>query len=310
MIEIPNYYKNTIITMFGDKGHEWLDKLPDLIIKYINDFALTDIKVLDNLTYNIVLFANAKEYGAVILKIGLPENELLIREITALSHFKNGACKCLYGNQDDGVLLLERIIPGDSLNIVNSQIDRIKVLHQVATNLHRNSELPSNLPTYSEIFNRSLINQKNNPQKYLLIDKYLTQAHDYLNEIEKQDLPDILLHADLHTNNIIKNNNEWKAIDPHGFIGKEYYEPIRFIEHEILENDLNKDDIINIVNNIAEYFHYPQDLILKALYLDFVLTISWDIEINTSIIQIEQKIRLINIIEIILAMSNTISYSI
>ena len=42
-IKMPKKYRQGIKNMFGQKGEEWLEELPEIVNKYIQEFNLTDI---------------------------------------------------------------------------------------------------------------------------------------------------------------------------------------------------------------------------------------------------------------------------
>lgn len=280
-IKIPKYYKENVINMFGNIGKTWLNKLPEIIDKYITKFSITNLRINENLTFNIILFGNCKKYGDIVLKIGLPFNELLIRESKALNYFNgNSACKCYYYNEDDGVLLLEYIYPSIKLSEIDDLKYKIKLFSDVVSSLQAIKFRKIDLPTYREIFYRSLDMSKKNADKFKLIINNLDIAINFFKDIEKAKFPETLLHADLNEDNILVYNGLGKVIDPHGFIGETIFETSRFTQKLILKTEITEEEILRISNLVNSYFNYDINLFLKALYIDYVLTICWDIEVN------------------------------
>ena len=105
-------FEKNILGIYKDKGREWLTNLPITVENIANEYNLSDLKPLGNLSYNYVLsgFQNTKP---IILKLGLDINALK-QEATTLKIFAGfGAIQVLAA--DDGMLLLERAIPGISL---------------------------------------------------------------------------------------------------------------------------------------------------------------------------------------------------
>ncbi len=281
MIDLQENYKNGIISMFGTKGQNWLNNFPIMIEKYIRKFNLTNVEVLNDLTFNIVLFAECEEFGKVILKIGLPDFELLVRETIALENFKGkGACQCYYSNKEDGIMILERLIPGETLHNVESREERIKAFCDVALNLNEKVTELLQLPTYREILDRSIKQANEQEEKYKPLKEMITFADKLYKEIENSYLPKYLLHADLHHSNILTSSSGRKAIDPHGFVGEKVLETARFMENEIDKKEMSKDNIVEVVELMAIHFGEDKQLICKALFIDYVLSTCWDIEIN------------------------------
>lgn len=54
-LELPNKYKDKIINRYGAKGEEWLENINNIVEKYKKQFQLQDIKLIENLTMNIVI---------------------------------------------------------------------------------------------------------------------------------------------------------------------------------------------------------------------------------------------------------------
>lgn len=281
MIRLPDRYKERITAMFGQQGVQWLESVPFIIKKYIKRFGLTKIKLLDDLTFNIVLFANCREFGEVVLKIGLPYNELLIRETIALENFSGvGACKCYYSNIDDGIILLERLLPGETLHKINEREERIKAFCEVAQKLNKKADKAIDLPTYREILNRSIQKSKQEKEMFRNIKALIDIADNIYGEIEIMNLDKYILHADLHHSNILTSGNSMKAIDPHGFIGEHVMETSRFIENEIQKQPLNEKNIVEVIDMVANCYKEDRQMVCKALFVDYVLSTCWDIELN------------------------------
>jgi len=282
MLKLPDEYKVKIISMFGSLGENWLANVPEIVDKYIAKFNLTNLQVHEGLSINLILFAECEELGEVVLKIGLPVfDELIYRETKALEQFDGkSACKCYYNNLDDGIRILERLIPGKTLHKVEDREERIKAFCDVALNLDVKLTYDIKLPSYREILDRSIKQSYEEPERFKSLKELITAANSLYKEIENENLPKYLLHADLHHNNILTSGNERKAIDPHGFLGEKVLETARFIENEIEKQKMNKDNVLEVVNLMANYFNEDKILICKALFIDYVLSTCWDIEMN------------------------------
>lgn len=297
MIKIPENYQRNIIGMFGEAGANWLAKVPGIIQKYIEDFLLYDVRILEDLTFNIILFAKSNEMGPVMLKISLPENELIVRETLALEHFKgHGACNCFYSNREDGVLIIEQLFPGKTLHEVASREERIQEFSKVALKLKQVQGLENELPTYRTILDRSITSASQNQEKYAPILDCLTIADELYRTIETEDRPKHVLHADLHHSNILSSGNERKAVDPHGFIGEKVMESARFMENEIPKTGFTKESIEETIALIKKYYDENEIDLLKALYIDYVLSTCWDIEVNFDPQHIANDISNINLV--------------
>lgn len=107
-----NIFHSNIINIYGETGKVWLYKLPQLMAAISSRLDLRDLKEVSNLTYNYVL-SGFQGDNPIILKLGL-DSKGLAREAFALKCFAGcGAAKVLA--EDEGMLLLERAVPGTSL---------------------------------------------------------------------------------------------------------------------------------------------------------------------------------------------------
>ena len=63
---------------------------------------------------------------------------------------------------------------------------------------------------------------------------FADKAENIFFDIEKMNYRKVLLHGDLHHQNILFNENKgWKAIDPKGIIGVPVMELARFLDNQI-----------------------------------------------------------------------------
>lgn len=301
MIKIPETYKNNIINMFGESGEKWLNIVPNIVDKYVKKFNLKNIQILNDLTFNIIIFAECDSFGKIIFKVSLPNNELLIRETNALNKFNGfGACKCFYSNVDDGIIIIERLEPGKTLHEVEDREDRIKEFCKVAKSLNNSLNEHIDLPSYRQILNRSIDASNQYPEKYQILKHYIEEADNLYQEIESMKLPIYLLHADLHHNNILSSGTQRKAIDPHGFIGERVMETARFLENEIVKNEINEEIVLETIKMMSNFYEEDEELICKSLFIDYTLSTCWDIEVNTNKEHIINDINNLNIIKNVL----------
>ena len=283
MINISEEYKRNINNMFGEIGSKWIDLIPTIIEKYSSKFRLTNIKVIEPLTYNIVMFADSKDYGPVVFKIEIPYKEMTIREAEALElNNGKGACKCYYKNIDDGVLLIERLYPGKSLNEVNSLDERTRVFSEVLDKFSIEINHKTELPSYKDILQRSIDMVYTN-DKFNEIKEVVSIAERIYQDIECKNESNHLLHSDLYSDNIILSNNEWKSIDPHGFIGNKILDTAIFIQKELDKIGYTEENIRKMIKLVSYYCRFTEEDIANAFYVNYVLNICWDKEVNLDI---------------------------
>lgn len=298
MLKLPEEYESKILSMFGADGANWLETIPKVIDKYIIEFGLKELQINEEFSLNLIIYAECEKFGKVVLKIGMPAfRELIYREVEALKAFDgNSACCCYYNNLDDGIRILERLIPGESLRNVISREERIKAFCNVALNLDFKHDNNIQLPSYREILNRTIKISDENQEKFKTIKDLIVIANYLYMQIENSNLPIYLLHADLHHDNILTSGNARKAIDPHGFWGEKVMETARFMENEIAVQEMSKDNILDVIKLMSKYFNEDIALICKSLFIDYVLSTCWDIEMNLGFNHISRDIKNLEII--------------
>ena len=105
-------FETNIKNIYGAQGEAWLNKLPELVGELAKKYGLTNLKPVDNLSYNYVL-SGFQDKRSIILKLSLDEKGLK-KEAAALKAFANYGTVTLLA-QYDNALLLKRATPGTSL---------------------------------------------------------------------------------------------------------------------------------------------------------------------------------------------------
>ncbi len=276
MIHLPKKFKENIIIRYGENGIKWLKTIDKLIEKYVKRFNLYDIKLVNKLSMNIVLAAVSDKYGEVVIKIGTP-GETTVNEIKYM-RLCNRKCfaKCYYSNLRDRVMILEKVSPGYGLNEIKDNADRIMIFCNIFDNIKTPISSNNSFKTLeSEI--RAKINlvydSKGDYSNILFMVKIV---EEFYNQIKNLNLSQYLLHDDLKHSNILKSNDGWKIIDPHGIIGEKVFDMTQFIRFEL--NYTSLDELDNIITAISKELKEDKILIYKALYINTFLKIVYYIK--------------------------------
>lgn len=137
-----------------------------------------------------------------------------------------------------------------------------------------------------------------NKIKYLSneIEPCLKKAIDYYNKYFK-DHTMFVIHGDLRKDNILKDDNDYYAIDPIGYIAPMEFETSRFIINDIDDNrlfDMN-DRLELLLNYFSKWFDKENILIATYIFTAFI-TYNSTFE-NTDMSQTKVYIKLMNLIE-------------
>ncbi len=267
-------FEQNIINLYGDKGRQWLEHLPNLLTQLANTYGLSNLKPVSNLSYNYVL-SGFQGPQPIILKLGLDVDGIK-REAAALMAFEGSGVVQVF-SENTGLLLLECAVPGGSLKSYFPEKDdeAINITAQVIKRLHK-TPIPST-HTFPHIKDwlGALDNDWNIPHGYL------QKSRNLCGQLLKTAGPDVLLHGDLHHDNILQNGNDWLVIDPKGVIGEPAYEVAAFIRNpipELLNYDNAPNTIHKRVTGFAELLELPSQRILDWCFVQAVLAWVWAIE--------------------------------
>ncbi|MBI2785865.1 MAG: phosphotransferase [Legionella longbeachae] len=266
--------EKNIVNLYGDKGKQWLASLPSLVEQMEMAHRLSGLSPVINLSYNYVL-SGFQESQPIILKLGL-DSAGFKREVLALKSFAGfGTVKVL--QESDGMLLIERAVSGMSLksyfpkqdnNAIQITCDCLKRLHQAP--IPRAHTFPQ-IKEWLIALDKDL----NIPAHYL------HQARQLRDNLLVTSSEPVLLHGDLHHDNMLQNGDGWIVIDPKGVIGEPAYELAAFIRNPIPELLAQKNAAHIISQRIARFaaiLELPEQRILDWCFVQAVLSWVWAIE--------------------------------
>lgn len=270
-------FEHNIASLYGPQGVEWLKKLPKIVGALARKWNLVNISVFPNLTFNYVALC-LKGTRPVVLKISFCTKELQ-QEVSALRAFDGHGCVRLIDHDlVSGGLLLEPVEPGSSLKNFFPDRDQhaIKIACRVIKELQTASDYEcsdfSNIADWLKSFDKEC----NIPQQYLL------RARELGNDLLATTAKQILLHGDLHHENILLSGHDrWVAIDPKGVIGDPVYEvgaAIRNPIPDLLRNPQAKSIIQNRMQICADTLGFEYKRIFEWVYVQGVLSACWALE--------------------------------
>lgn len=216
-ITIPKAFANGIITDFGAKGQAWIDELPDIIRRYCLewDLAIDGAAAHGHLSLVVPVI---RDNERLVLKLAWPD-ESSKSEIIALQVWRgHGAVQLFDVNENDGVMLLERLDSSRTLNDVG-----IDEAVQTASKLLRRLAIPApdTLPRLSD-YAKQLPNIMRADWRQLtnLFDEGILDAACTKAMLLSSSTSDTIVNHDLHYGNVLAGTREpWLAIDPKVFAG-------------------------------------------------------------------------------------------
>ena len=244
-----------------------------MLEKYRKQWELSELEFKPEFSTNsLIFYAVSKQYGKVILKILLPDN--LDKEIPTLKLFQGeNFCKLYEYSLEDKVYIMERIVPADTLYESAPRNERIKIAGEIFKELHKTDFPDRTFPTYIEWLEAGKEGTKNRKDCEGLY-PYLDSAERMLADICQKYSRKLLLHGDLHHENILKNEKgSYTVIDPKGVTGDPIFDLSRFILDEF-RDDLTsepKDVIIDFVQKLGDSVGIPCEILLRCLYIETVI---------------------------------------
>ena len=231
---LPERFVRTVRATWGEPGREWLAALPALLEDCARRWSLTLASPFPNLSFNYVAPAMMPDGAEMVLKAGVPNKELR-SEAAALCAFDGrGSVRLLDSDSDRGLLLLERLRPGAVLTTLADEArddEATAIAASVMRGLWRPAPPGHDFPTtadWGQGFAR--LRARFGGGVGPLPPAWVEEGEALFAELLASSAPPILLHGDLHHDNILSahvssaGRQPWLAIDPKGVVGEPAYE--------------------------------------------------------------------------------------
>jgi streptomycin 6-kinase len=282
-IAICEEFRHRIAAGWGASGEQWLERLPALIATCEARWELSVQAAWPRLSYNFVATAVRKDGAPAILKIGVPNPELHT-EIEALWAFcGRPAVRLLEADHDLGALLLARISPGRPLSDLSDDDEATAIAAGLIRDLPAPPPPAHSFPTVARwalAFERyrATFPEHDGPLPLRLVEK----AERLFTELQASGAGEMLLHGDLHHENILYDEEAgWVAIDPKGVIGEPAYEAAR-LQHNPIPGFLAIDRPRLVAERrlaiLSEVLGVDRGRLLAWAYFDVALSACWTVE--------------------------------
>lgn len=285
MNPLPDHFTRTVTRTF-DEGAAWLQQLPALLDEIAARWALTLLPTPFSLSYNYVTPARRADGSEVVLKVGVPNDEMWT-EIAALRHDDGaGYVRLLATDEARGALLLERLRPGATLAATVAARDdeaATGIAAEVMRRLWRPAPPEHPFPTVArwaagldEV--ETFFGGTTGPFPPLLLDL----ARGLFADLLPSQAAPVVLHGDLHHENILSaERTPWLAIDPKGVVGEPAYEVGALLRNPIpgfLDVADPRRKLARRVEILAERLGFDRERILGWAVAQAVLSAWWDVD--------------------------------
>ncbi len=224
-IVLPPAFRQQIVNTFHKPGQDWLAQLPGTLEKFCQRWRLTLLPPFEQLSYNFVVPVRLEDGREAVLKLGIPNPEL-VSEIEALRIYAgHGVARLLEADAAEGALLIERLQPGQAVSMLDDEQSTC-IAAQIMQQFCRPVPSKHNLRSVEQWALGITRLRKQHPNGNSSIPSHLIdKAESLFSELIASASPLVVLHGDLHHWNILSAQRQsWLAIDPKGVVGEPAFE--------------------------------------------------------------------------------------
>ena len=217
-------------------------------------------------SFNYVARASHVDLGEVVVKLGASGIEF-VSELEALRLYGGqGAVRLLKADPMNGAMMLESVRPGSALSNVRSDEEATSIAASVMRTLWRPVPEQHPFAAMSEFdggveWLRTCLANQCSPIPTTLVGR----AEGLLRELASGQAEPVLLHGDLHHDNILSaERGRWLAVDPKGVVGDPTYDVGPFLYNRLFETDSPVSRLKRRVDQMSEEFGFERDRIVGA----------------------------------------------
>jgi streptomycin 6-kinase len=279
-LAIPESLRGEVGRFRDGLGLRWLDRLPRLVADACDRWSLSLGEAFPYPSLSFVAPAVRSDGSPVVLKVGFLADELAC-EIEALRWYDGRGCVRLHDSvAADGVLLLERLLPGTSLELVVDDAEATCIAAGAMRALWRPAPAEHGFPTVADWLDglrklRAHFGGGTGPLPARLV----ARAERLRAELLASRGDPVLLHGDLQHYNILRAKREpWLAIDPKGVVGEPAYEVGAFLRNRYGGTDDPGRLLARRVDQFAEELGLDRRRVAGWGLVGAVLSAWWSIE--------------------------------
>ena len=200
------------------------------------------------------------------MKLGVPGVDF-VRELEALRAYGGrGAVMLLKADPTRGAMMLESVKPGRTLSEIRSDEEATGIATSVMRSLWCAAPEQHPFAVMSEFeggveWLRTCLANKRGPIPATLV----SRAEGLLRELAGSLADPVLLHGDLHHDNILSAERvPWLAVDPKGVVGDPAYDVGPFLYNHLFETDSPANVLRRRVDQMSEELGFERDRIVGA----------------------------------------------
>jgi streptomycin 6-kinase len=282
-LPIPDAFAQFMITLHGEAGAAWLAALPQTLAACEAQWQITLGPPFPNLSYHYVAPGIRADGLPVVVKACSPTGEFA-QEAAALRIFDgHGMAQLLATDDAHEIMLLERLLPGDTLATLQDDDAATRIAAGVMQSLWQPVPEAHPFATVAD-WRRGLdrLRQRYDGGTGPIPADLVARAERLFAALQTSAAPPVVLHGDVHHNNILAAQRApWLAIDPKGLIGEPAYEIGPMLWNPRRDLLLRLDPAAIVARRIAilsEMLEIDQARLYGWALYESVLSAWWDIE--------------------------------
>lgn len=271
-------FTKNIQDTFGTTGKVWLQSLPSLISELETTWQWKFSHPAKDLSYNFVGFGKKNVDGnEVVVKILCPDG-VLEKELQWFQVYPDVTPKILGYDPQIRAFLMEKMSPGQSLKYLvqrGQDAEATRILAKVIQHLGKPVDsvkapfrhVRDFIPTLSKLHGKV-------PSELVHLAAFLFQ------DLCMTASQDVLLHGDLHHDNVLSSGDSWSVIDPHGYVGDPAFEVGAMIGNPL--DCYPQGDLQGILETrlqiLSEELSWDAQRILGWCFCYSMLSAAWSVE--------------------------------
>lgn len=221
MLTVPAGFARSTVDRQGDGGQLWIDAVPELAMRYLDEWSCTPAGPFTHGFVGVVLPVRRADGTDAVLKLSFPHQRNVAEPVVLAAWAGRGAVRLLERDDDRFAMLLERLrqlphLPDNPFTAVGRLARRLAVpappglRHLADVARERLDQLPEHAARLA------------NPLGQRVVDAALANARELA-----EDRSTTLVHGDLHFGNVLAGDRgPLLAIDPNGLVGDRAYDLI------------------------------------------------------------------------------------
>ncbi|SEO14798.1 aminoglycoside phosphotransferase family protein [Paenibacillus sp. OV219] len=233
MTLIPEDFNAKMLASHGSRVEGWTQSLPELIARSEAQFGIKAEAPFNNLSFNYIAHGTNEAGKPIVLKLAFLKDELAQEMRTMNAYAGRGVVQVLALDEELGAAVLERAVPGTPLSTMLDDNKATVIFCEMLGQLRRPFEGEvGHFQTIRRWF-EGIVRYRSRfsgDTEGPLPEHWVVRAEELLEEMIATTTETVLLHGDLHHQNILQQGDDgWAVIDPKGIVGDVHFETLQYL---------------------------------------------------------------------------------